>query len=333
MARPKTKHRAVKPSSSRKKRLGFAYPLVIFLLLCSGVFLVAWTFNVSATDILVTGRIPGDPVTSPAVITSPADGTHFTAVPIDVSGTCPANAAYVEIFRNNFMGGSALCTGGSFSLSTDLFAGKNDLTAHSFNITDDEGPVSNPITVYYDVPVPPAPAQGGTSTPTSSGQPAPSSKNPLILRTSFVYKGYYVGDEVRWPLSISGGTAPYALNVDWGDGTNSIISRKDSGQFDITHTYKQTGTNDGSYIIKAQASDADSNYAYLQFFVIVNSNTNITGTGTIYTKPPPSLGGLRQWLWVAWPAYASVILMVITYKLGEREELIMLRKRGMLKRS
>jgi len=331
MSRQKTTKRAVKNSKTRKKRLGFAYPLVVFLLLCAGVFLVAWTFHVSATDILVTGRIPGDPVTTPAVITSPTDGTHFSAVPIDVGGSCPANAAYVEIFRNNFMSGSALCSGGTFSISIDLFTGQNDLTAHSFNITDDEGPVSNPITVYYDKLPTPATTQNGPSA--VPGQPTASSKNPLILKTSFVYKGYYVGDEIRWPLSINGGTPPYALNVDWGDGKNSIISRKDGGQFDITHTYKQAGAEKGSFTIKVQGSDTDGNYAYLQFFVIVNPNTNITGTGTIYTKPPPSLGGLRQWLWVAWPAYATVTLMVITYKLGEREELIILRKRGMLKRS
>jgi hypothetical protein len=122
------------------------------------------------------------------------------------------------------------------------------------------------------------------------------------------------------------------LNVDWGDSTNSIISRKDSGQFDITHIYTQAGGEKGSIIIKAQASDAESNYAYLEFFVVVNTKSSATGAGTIYTKPPPSLGGLRQWLWVAWPAYASVALMVVTYKLGEREELIILRKRGLLKR-
>jgi hypothetical protein len=169
-------------------------------------------------------------------------------------------------------------------------------------------------------------------TPVATGQTAVNIKNPLLLKTSFEYKGYYVGQEVRWPLSISGGTAPYALNVDWGDGSNSIISRKDSGQFDITHTYKAAGADKGSFTIKVQASDSDGNYTYLEFFVIVNPSTSATGTGTIYTKPPPTLGGLRQWLWVAWPAYATVSLMVLTYKLGERQELIILRKGHLLKR-
>src|SRR6266550_3261904 len=100
------------------------------------------------------------------------------------------------------MSGSAICTGSRiFELQIDLFPGKNDLTAHSFNINDNEGPVSAITTVYYDIPAP------------SSGQ----TPNPLILKTAFIYKGYYVNQEVDWPLEISGGNKPYAFNIDWGD--------------------------------------------------------------------------------------------------------------------
>jgi len=286
--------------------------------------------------VLVTAAIKAPPISSPAIITSPPDGAHFSAVPITVDGSCPPNAAYIEIFRNGFMGGSAICSGSStFEIQTDLFPGANQLTAHSFNSTDDEGPVSDKVTVYYDVSQTPPTSTPGNST--ASGQPTGSNPQPpvepLTLKTAFVYKGFYVNQPIEWPLEISGGTAPYAFNVDWGDGSNSVISRKDAGQFNLNHTYTKPGGYKGNYKIKVQASDNQGNYAYLEFFVIVNAKTDQNIIGSIYSKPPPSLNNLRGLLWVAWPAYVMIFLLAVSFKLGEREELIILRRRGQLRRS
>jgi hypothetical protein len=323
MARPKSKKRAPKQIKNRKRRLFLPWPLLIFLFICSCVFLIAKTFNVGADDIFVTAKVSGPLVTSPAVITSPTDGTHFTSIPISVSGTCPTNAAYVEIFRNNLMSGTALCDiNSNFQLSISLFPGRNDLAAHVFNLTDDEGPVSATVTVFYDVPNPPSSA---TTPAGSSGKP--SASNPFTLQTAFVYKGYLVGQEVDWPLQISGGTAPYAVSVDWGDGTNDVISRGAAGSFDIKHTYSESGGYKGSYTIKVKASDGTGNSAFIQFFVIVK---NHAGIGTAFTKSPPSLNN-RNWLWAVWIGYLLVLLLAISYWLGEREELITLRRRGLLK--
>jgi hypothetical protein len=321
--RKTAKKRAVK---KRQKFLFIPYPLLIFLMLCIGAYLTAWTFNAHADDVIVNAIVKDKPITAPAVITPSINGEHFSAVPIEINGTCPPNAAYVEIFRNGFLTGSAICQNGQFDSEVDLFAGMNKIEAHSFNLTDDEGPVSSPVIVYYD---PLATITPDLKTGTSKKTP------PLLLKTAFVYKGYYVNDEVRWPLEISGGAAPYALNVDWGDGNNSIISRKDAGQFDISHTYKNPGGFHGSYTIKVQVSDTEGNYTYLEFFVIVNSraSTAISGNSNIYSKGPPTLGGLHEWVWLAWPIYGSVFLMAIAYKLGEREEILLLRKRHQLKGS
>lgn len=329
---PKPKTAKKRPAKKTKSRLSLPYPLVVFLLLCSGFFLVACTFGVSADDVLVTASIKAPPISSPAIITSPPDGSHFSAVPVTVTGSCPPNAAYIEIFRNGFMGGSAICSSSStFEVQTDLFPGANQLTAHSFNSTDDQGPVSAKVTVSYDVPR--VPNQPGNPPGQPTGVPAKPSAAPLTLKTAFVYKGYYVNQPIDWPLEISGGTAPYAFNIDWGDGSNSVISRKDAGQFNLDHAYTKPGGYKGGYQIRVQASDTDGNYAYLEFFVLVNAKTDDNTIGSIYSKPPPSINNLRGLLWVAWPAYASIFLLAITFKLGERQELILLRRRGQLKRS
>lgn len=308
-----------------RKRLIFGYPLLLFLLLCVGVYLVAWTIKGSTDSIFVSATVKAQAVTSPAVITSPADGTRFTSVPIVVKGTCPPNAAYVEIYRNNFMSGTAMCSpGGDFQLSTDLFSGQNVLVAHVFNVTDGEGPVSNPVTVYYNAPQQPSASQ---STPSQTAVP------PLTLKTAFVYKGYYVGQTVEWPLGISGGTAPYSISVDWGDGSTSSIIRQAEGDFKISHKYNKPGADHGSYTIRVNAADQSGQKAYIQFFVIVNTQPNSGLAGNIFSKPPPSLGSNKNWLWVAWPSYILVVLLTVSYWLGEREELLVLRKKGRLRRT
>lgn len=335
MPRPKTKKRSSnRKNYSRRRRSIFEHPLFIFIVLCVGVFLAGWTLKANGANVLVTAQVHAPPVTDPAVITSPMGGQHFKSIPITVSGTCPSGAAYVEIFRNNLMGGSALCDGsGNFQLQVSLYSGRNDLTAHVFNITDDEGPVSSVVTVYYDAPNPPPP-----KTNNSSGSGAGSSGggtaivSPLSLTTAFLYKGYYIGQQVDWPLRITGGTAPYALNVNWGDGNSDVISRGAAGDFKINHSYSAEGGYKNSYTIKVSAADSAGQKSFLQFFVIVNSQVTAGPTGNIFSKPTPSLGSNHNWLWLAWPAYLVVFVMLISYWLGEREELIALRKRGMLKR-
>jgi len=321
----------------RRNRSSLHYPLIIFLLLCTGVFLVAWTLRAAAVDIKVTGRIPGPAVTEPATITDPVSNQRFKDIPITVSGTCPANAAYVEIFSNDVMKGAAICDVDSkYSLSIDLFEGRNDLVAHVFNITDDEGPPSDTVTVFYDAPRPPPqppPSQGGAGGP----PPTPGSNHPpvqpvqqLILKTAFLYKGYFVGDELQWPLEISGGTAPYALSVDWGDGTDDVISRGKAGKLDISHIYAQAGGYQGSYIVKVKATDSSGSKAYIQFFVVVKEKGGNAG-GTIFSKRPPALGSSLHWLLVAWPAYLLIVMMAVSYLLGERQELLILKKKGLLR--
>ena|SRR5579862_9060516 len=316
MARSKTKKQI-------KRRRSFRYPLFILLLICAGLFLLAVTFNVSADDILVKAKVSAPFVTSPPVINSAINGQTYHTVPIEISGTCPTNAAYVEISRNGFMSGSAICQNGLFDPEVDLFVGKNVIEAEAFNSTDDEGPASAPVTIYYQPP---------TSSPALQTSPtaAPPSM-PLKLTTDFVYKGYYTNQQVQWPLEISGGSAPYAVNVEWGDGQNSVISRAAAGQFQISHTYKVPGGFHNSFTIKVQISDVNGNYTYLQFFVIVSPKTP-ANTGSIFTKAPPTITGYRLWLWAAWPLYATILLMALAYKLGEREELIILKRRGLLRR-
>ena len=132
------------------------HPASILVLLCAGVLIAGWTIRSFADSLTVSAVVEAPAPTSPATITSPSDQTHFTAVPVTISGSCVSNS-YVQLYRNGSFSGVANCGAGvtSYQISTDLSLGSNDLYTRIFSITDNEGPQSSQITVFYDQPAPP----------------------------------------------------------------------------------------------------------------------------------------------------------------------------------
>jgi len=278
-----------------------SYPALAFILLLVAVFLAGLTAVTQATDVLVTAQVAGTPPSQAAVITAPLNGSHFSTKPITVSGTCP-RAMAVEIFDNNVFRGSTLCDiSGSFSLSIDLFNGANQLQAKVFNFGNSAGPPSKIVTVYY--------ASGQTET----GQ-------ALTLQTSLFYEGYRVGEEVEWQINISGGVAPYAIDVDWGDNTSTLETITGAGLFTIDHSYNHPGGYHGNYPIIIKAADSSDQTAYLQLFVLVNNPNAVNSGATISSNIPPN--SLR----FAWLAFLIAVLMAISFYLGEKREKTLLLK-------
>ena len=306
-------------ANQNKKNLVFSWPSVVFVLICMGVLLVGWTFLATADEIHVSAKVPAPLPTGPATIVTPIHGQHFTSVPVDVTGTCPSDGsgAYIKLYRNDFFSGTAICDASqNFGLTTDLFPGVNKLKAVIYNKTDEPGPDSNTPLVYYDAP-----------------QEVVNRINPqlppFVITSDFKFTGFYVGQNIDWKLVVNGGTPPYAINIDWGDGKNTVVSRNEAGEFTVSHQYDKPGGYKGSYKILISASDANGSQTSLQLFALVNpvGDTPIAGT----TVKPPPLASTRNWLMVIWPAYLIVVLMTVSYLLGEREEFLVLKKRGALR--
>ena len=133
-----------------------SYLALAFLVAVTGMVLAVYTFSAKAAtpytgpeagSIGLTGRVPAVPPKTAATITSPRDGQHFTTAPITVSGTCPANTL-VEIYKNNIFAGSVSCdSNGTFSLQIDPLFGQNSLTAQVYDVLNQAGPVSSPVTI------------------------------------------------------------------------------------------------------------------------------------------------------------------------------------------
>jgi hypothetical protein len=329
-----------------RKSRSIPYPIIAFILLFVGVLLLAWTLRVNAEtgSYSVSAQVDAAIPTVPPDITKPVDGSETDTSPITVSGTCQTNT-YENIMDNSVMSGSALCTSsGTFTLQISLFSGSNELIADSFNLTNNAGPASAPVTITYNPPIVTQPtgsqsSSGTTSTGSSSGSSGSGTSKPksststttpaLSLTTNFSYQGYYIGQSVQWQISINGGLSPYALSIDWGDGTSNLISRQASGLFTISHEYNQVSKS--GHIIQIKVTDILGNTSYLQFFAVVNAPKQavIIGSPAI----PENFSSNKNWLFIAWPFYVVITLMTVSFWLGKREEFQDLNKHHLLRSS
>jgi pterin-4a-carbinolamine dehydratase len=175
-----------------------SYPVLAMLLLVVGVLLGGMTHRTQAGSLygsgtgqyVISASVPGPAPKVAAIINTPVDGVHSSVSPITVAGSCPVDT-YISLYRNGLFSGVSLCTiDGKWNIETSLFAGRNDLVAKVFNLTDVPGPVVGGITVFYDLPTVPINSPGspssGASTLSQSNQTPlpvptihPSSKSPL----------------------------------------------------------------------------------------------------------------------------------------------------------
>jgi hypothetical protein len=248
------------------------------------------------------GRISAPPPSTGATITVPGGGQSFTQLPVTVSGLCPADVL-VKVFKNNVFAGSTQCKGGSYSILIDLFTGSNELVARVYDALDQAGPDSNIVTVSYTDP-----------RATIISRPS--------LSSNFAKRGANPGSELTWPIILTGGSGPYAISVDWGDGkTPDLMSQSFAGTFTIKHVYD----NPGVYNILIKATDKDGSTAFLQLVGVANgslgqdSQNGGTGDGTDVDTPTPRI------LWQ--PAAIVIPFLLSTFWLGKRYQLHVIKKK------
>lgn len=264
--------------------------------------------NPQGGSVGMEGRISAPPPTRGATISVPGNGQTFTQLPITVSGICPDDLL-VKLFKNNVFAGSVQCKNGSYTLITDLFSGSNELVARVYDALDQAGPDSNKVTISYND------ARPGAS-------PRPT------LTSNIAKLGVNSGQELSWTISLSGGSGPYALSIDWGDGSQAeLMSVSFAGPVEIKHKYKSAGV----YNIIIKLTDRDGASAYLQLVGIVNGAISQEQQAAAKGQEDGSAEGgagssvKRTILWQ--PAAASVPLIMATFWLGRKYELRFLKKK------
>lgn len=288
-----------------------------------GVLLLATTLQVKAATVTVTAIANGPAPVNAAVILSPVQDSRFTDSSIPVSGTCEPGY-YIKLFRNNIFSGVTLCTaGGTFSITTDLFAGRNDLVARTFNVADDEGPPSDTVTVYYDLPT--EPGEPGSPTDPGGGtgyQPGgrPDPQTPFYLQTEYFFKAAYTGQKISWDFKILGGNGPFTVYATWGDGYSDMIRDVNQNTFTVEHIYNTLKEQREYYSVTIRVLDAGGHNASLQLIAIMNDPNVISGALVRPNDPSPL--NPSSWfsgvLKLIWSVYGIVFLMAVCFWLGER---------------
>ena len=241
------------------------------------------------------------PPSEAPVITSPGGGSTGNPL-VTVGGICK-DGLLVQVYDNGVLVGAVDCKGGSFSIQITLFPGQNDLTAIQYDELGQGSPVSNTVSITYNVSV-------------TTGVFGPA----MTLTSNYGRRSANPNTTLTWPMILSGGTGPYAVSVDWGDGsTADLKSLASSGEFEIGHIYKQPGL----YHVIVKVTDVNGVSAFMQLVAIANGNVTkpTTGDGS-------SGGGTKTVTKVLWlPAIICVAMLPLSYWLGRRSELVTLRHR------
>ncbi|GAC1498702.1 MAG: hypothetical protein NVS1B10_00750 [Candidatus Saccharimonadales bacterium] len=257
-----------------------------------------------SSSVGLEATIPSPPPSKGATIAIPSSGTSVSSVPLSISGSCP-NGLLVKVFTNNIFIGSSTCTNGGYSIQVSLLSGQNDIIARVYDALDQAGPDSNTVTITFnDAQF----AQFGTQ---------------VALSSIYAQRGAAPGTDLSWPIQLINGTGPYAISVDWGDGTpTDLLSIINSGTFNIKHSYKTAGV----YKVIIKATDKNGGVAFLQ---LVGQGTGIvtaSSSNTIGPKASTTTNTVSQKEIVWWPALVMLPLILAAFWLGKHHELYLTRR-------
>lgn len=266
--------------------------------------LPARAVTTESSSVGLTGTISSPAPTQGASISFPNNNQSFTTLPINVTGICP-KGLLVKVFKNNVFAGSAECSSGSYSIQIDLFSGVNDLVARVYDALDQAGPDSNTVKVNFN------------DNKVGAG-------SRVTITSNYAKRGAFPKESLVWPIIISGGTGPYAVSVDWGDGKAADLSSQPfPGAFDVKHAYDSSGV----YNIVVKVVDRDGVVAFLQLVGVGNGPLSQTGLSTDGKTPAsqPNSSVKTKIIW--WPATIIMPFIISTFWLGKRYELHLLRKK------
>lgn len=279
----------------------FALILVILSFICVSTNAHAID-NPASGGVGVQGTISSPPPTTAPTISTPSNGASFTALPVTVRGIC-TNDLLVKIFKNNVFSGSAVCKSGSYEIAIDLFSSKNDLIARHYDALDQAGPDSNLVSVTFN---------------DNAAKPEIASR--ISLTTIYARRGANPKELLQWPMVISGGVAPYAVSIDWGDkAQNDVQTVTTPGEFIIKHTYDSAGV----YKILVKAVDKNGAVAYMQLVGV--GNGAVDPQKAVAGASASAGSGKTVILWQ--PAAIAIPLIITTFWIGKKYEVKQIKKR------
>lgn len=247
-----------KHTAKRLEHRHTSYRGLFLILALFGFSLLFIQNNVTAEDYLVTAKIAAPMPSGAAQITSPIAGFTSYNPLIEIIGTCPniVPAVLVQINNNGQIAGSTSCkSNGTFNIYLTLTNGDNYIVPKILTITNDYGLDGQTILIKYS-------SSTNTTDVTSTQTSSPGTTNSVIATNRdqnstpyFVVKEPFIvynpSKEFSWTLDIAGGTNPYTITIDWGDGKIETFTKQDSGKITISHKFSTAKT----FTVKVAVTD------------------------------------------------------------------------------
>ncbi|MCA9334604.1 hypothetical protein KC953_00500 [Candidatus Saccharibacteria bacterium] len=201
---------------------------VLFLLMIIPVVMMALVGQfVKASDYDVTASVPATIPRIAPVITSPNSGFTTVNSNITIRGTCPLGhvAGVVAIYENKKLLGAQPClANGTFAVPISLSLGSHVFVATIISVMNDVGLSSSLLVITREKIFP--------LSINTLGNPVPITISPsdpfLVMDTD---------GRVVWRGTINGGSRPYMVEIDWGDGSTSKYKVSDVSRHSFVHIY------------------------------------------------------------------------------------------------
>jgi len=244
----------------------------------AGLAMVAVTVagRVAADSLVSVQAMVAPPVpTAAAIITQPADGAKLTKSSLLVLGSCPivSPQVVVQIVVDDSSVGSAVCdSNNDFSLPITLSGGAHTLVTKTYTIISRPGPIGTPVHI---------------TAPTSTA--SKTSPSPVALYTSTPLS--YLGDDraASWTGTVSGGTPPYHIHIDWDDGKQDNIT-SNSGNQSFGHAYIRLASYNALITVADSAGHATSQQFAVGAYTLAAAKTSLTAYRTSVVTPATLFG-------------------------------------------
>jgi hypothetical protein len=247
---------------------------VLVLLMLIPVFMLSLVSQfVSASDSIdVSATVPQIPPMIAPTITSPGNGARFTNDTVRIAGTCPYAdpALFIAIYEGTNVIGSTICDNTNhYSVSVSLSVGDHAVFAQVVTFTGNLGMASDTITITRYLPRPDA----STVVPPDFSLPI---LPPLIIINTQPVLTYSSTGEVVWQGSFTGGTAPYTVHIDWGDGQSNDYIISDHSEHEFRHRYSNNNDIIGNSSGHMNGNSVKTSNSHPIIITVTDDNGNVT---------------------------------------------------------
>ncbi len=235
---------------------------IVFALTGIAMLSITLVNNAAAASLVTVQATKQTPVpTTAALIATPANGDTLNTNSTLVTGSCPVVTpqVMVTLLVDGTNVGSAACdSNNDFSLPVTFSAGSHTLVAQTYTITDQPGPASTPVRI---------------NSPAGTAQAI--STSPIVLTAAAPLSYLGATKTATWSGTITGGTPPYHVHIDWNDGKQTDVNVK-AGKQSFSHMYTSLTSYDPLISVIDSAGNAVNEQFTVSAYTTASPQTSLT---------------------------------------------------------